>query len=126
MVWTHPTLEGLEDKIEIATLTTMSATQSQTATPQEEGTATLQDAEASILKKKIATHQDVVVTKRTIATSQELEAVQEKSMVDQKNAIIQSARDPQVVTKIIEDIKVVPGNQTPLPTVYQLMIPLET
>ena len=122
----HPTLEGLEDKIQIATLTTMSATQSQTATPQEKGTATLQDAEVSILKKKIATHQDVVVTKRTIATSQEPEAVQEKSMVDQKNAIIQSARDPQVVTKMIEDIKVVPGNQTPLPTVSQLMIPLET
>ena len=103
----------------------MSATQSQTATTQERRTATPQNAENTTHKKRIATHQDVVVIKRTIATSQE-EAVQEKSMVDQKNATIQSARDPQVVTKTIEDIKVVPENQTPLPTVSQLTIPLET
>jgi hypothetical protein len=103
----------------------MSATQSQTVTLQEKGTATLQNAEDTTHKKRIATHQDVVVTKRMIATSQE-EAVQEKSMVDQKNATIQSAGDPQVVTETIEDIKVVPGNHPPLPTVSLLTIPLET
>jgi hypothetical protein len=102
----------------------MSAIQSQTATTQEKRIATLQNAEATTQKKRIATHQDVVVTKKTIATSQE-EAVLEKSMVDQKNATIQSARDPQVVTETIEDIKEVPGNP-PLPTVFQLTILLET
>ena len=103
----------------------MSATQSQTVTLQEKGTATLQNAEDTTHKKRIATHQDVVVTKRMIATSQE-EAEQEKSMVDQKNATIQSAGDPQVVTETIEDIKVELENHQPLPTVYQLTIPLET
>ena len=103
----------------------MIATQSQTATTQERRTATPQNAENTTHKKRIATHQDVVVTKRMIATSQE-EAVQEKSMVDQKNATIQSAGDPQVVTETIEDIKVELENHQPLPTVYQLTIPLET